>query len=210
MTAKPEQPTQTPAPRRHELDVLRTFVVIGLVFFLCCYALADDDRVRAALRHLAIPVGVLGLVLFAASAPGFLAGEDPFTARTGPAMATRSLFGAAGWCWVTAILGFLDRRRAPRPSVTSVGRGGRVQEGLAYLAVAALPLYVLRQPVVVAFAYGVVGWSAPIMVKYAVIVTGSLAVILVVYEYAVRRTRATRFLFGMQPGPSAPVRPQSS
>ncbi|MCI3273808.1 hypothetical protein [Streptomyces cylindrosporus] len=38
----------------------------------------------------------------------------------------------------------------------------------------ALPLYVLHQPVVVAFAYGVVGWR-------------------------VRRTRVTRFLFGRRP-----------
>jgi cation transporter-like permease len=71
----------------------------------------------------------------------------------------------------------------------------------AYLTVAALPLYVLHQPVVVAFAYAVVGRSAPILVKYALIVTGSLAVILLVYEYAVRRTRLTRFLFGMRPDP---------
>jgi hypothetical protein len=42
------------------------------------------------------------------------------------------------------------------------------------------------------------------VVKYAVIVVGSLAVILVVYEYAVRRTRVTRFLFGMRADPPAP------
>jgi hypothetical protein len=70
-----------------------------------------------------------------------------------------------------------------------------------YLTPAALPLYVLHQPVVVAFAYAVVGRPAPILVKYAVIVAGSLAVILVVYEYAIRRTRVTRFLFGMRPEP---------
>jgi glucans biosynthesis protein C len=45
----------------------------------------------------------------------------------------------------------------------------------------------------------VVGWSAPIPVKYAAIGAGSLLVILVVYEYGVRRTRATRSLFGMRP-----------
>ncbi|MER6011972.1 hypothetical protein [Streptomyces bluensis] len=60
-----------------------------LIIFLCGYALADDDRVRAVLRRLALPVGVLGLALFAATAPGFLSGGDPFTARTGTAMATR-------------------------------------------------------------------------------------------------------------------------
>ncbi len=66
----------------------------------------------------------------------------------------------------------------------------------------------LHQPVVVAFAYGVVGWDAPMAVKYAVIVAASLAVILVVYEYGVRRTAVTRFLFGMRAEAPAPARPE--
>ncbi|MDQ0847000.1 acyltransferase family protein [Streptomyces sp. V1I6] len=166
-----------------------------LLFFLCGYALADDARFRAALRRLAVPVGLLGLALFAASAPGFVAGDDPFTAWSPLALATRALFGGAGWCWVMAILGLLDR---PREGGRPAGRGGRVW---GYLTLAALPLYVLHQPVVVAFAYAVVGRPALILVKYAAIVAGSLAVILVVYEYAIRRTRVTRFLFGMRPEP---------
>ncbi|AZQ39664.1 acyltransferase [Streptomyces cyaneochromogenes] len=162
-----------------------------LVFFLFGYALADDARVRAALRRLAVPVGVAGLVLFAGSAPGFLALDDPFT-EWGPfALVTRAVFGAAGWCWVMAVLGLLDRPREAAPP----------SRAMMYLGLAALPLYVLHQPVVVALAYGVVGWSAPIVVEYAVIVTGSLAVILALYEFVVRRTRLTRFLFGMRPAP---------
>ncbi|MFB8774360.1 hypothetical protein [Streptomyces broussonetiae] len=75
-----------------------------------------------------------------------------------------------------------------------------------YLGQAALPLYVLHQPVVVALAYAVVGWSAPMAVKYAAIVAGSFAVILALYETAVRRTRVTRFLFGMRPAPVGAAR----
>ncbi|GHE58279.1 hypothetical protein GCM10017771_81150 [Streptomyces capitiformicae] len=166
-----------------------------LLFFLCGHALADDPRVRAALRRLAVPVGVLGLVLFATTAPGFMTADgDPFTDTTPLALATRALFGAAGWCWVAAILGLLDRPRELR----ELRGGGRPERLWAYLALAAMPLYVLHQPVVVAFAYGVVGWPAPIVVKYAAIVTGSLIVILALYEYAVRRTRPTRFLLGMR------------
>ncbi|MFI6010317.1 acyltransferase [Streptomyces sp. NPDC051243] len=163
-----------------------------LVFFLFGYALADDGRVRAALRRLAVPVGVAGLVLFAGTAPGFLSLDDPFTEWSPFALVTRAVFGAAGWCWVVAILGLLDRR--PREA-------GPPSRAMVYLGLAALPLYVLHQPVVVALAYGVVGRPAPIVVEYAVIVTGSLAVILVLYECVVRRTRLTRFLFGMRPAP---------
>ncbi|AZM63882.1 MULTISPECIES: acyltransferase family protein [unclassified Streptomyces] len=173
-----------------------------LLFFAYGFALADDARVRELMRRAAVPVGVLGVILFAGSAPGFVAGDDPFTAWSPLALVTRALFGAAGWCWVVAVLGLLDRPRRPR-----VRGGGRSAAG-AYLARAALPLYVLHQPVVVAFAYGVVGWDAPMAVKYAVIVAASLAVILVVYEYGVRRTAVTRFLFGMRAEAPAPARPE--
>lgn len=168
-----------------------------LVFFLFGYALADDGRVRAALRRLAVPVGVSGVVLFAGTAPGFLSLDDPFTEWSAFALVTRAVFGAAGWCLVLAILGLLDRPREPRAP----------RPAMVYLGVAALPLYVLHQPVLVALAYGVVGRPAPIVIKYAVIVAGSLAVILVLYEAVVRRTRLTRFLFGMRPDP--PVKPSS-
>ncbi|CAL9614451.1 acyltransferase family protein [Streptomyces sp. enrichment culture] len=185
-----------------------------LLFLLYGFALADDVRVRDATRRVRVPAGLLGLALFAGTAPGFIAGNDPFTAWTPSAVTTRALFGAAGWCWVLALLGLLDRRRArPGGSPADPPEGGRPATAsrraalLRYLAVAALPLYVLHQPVVVALAYGVTGWRAPIAVEYAVIVTGSLAVILVVYEAGVRRSRATRFLFGMRPpSPGPPAR----
>ncbi|WP_258314458.1 acyltransferase [Streptomyces sp. Act143] len=163
-----------------------------LLFFLFGYVHADDDRVRAALRRIAVPVGWTGVLLFAGSAPGFLTLDDPFTEWNAVALVTRAVFGAAGWCWVVAILGLLDRPRAVRRSPSRV---------LVYLGIAALPVYVLHQPVVVALAYGVVGWSAPLVVKYAAIVAGSLAVIFAVYEYGVRRTRPTRILFGMRAAP---------
>ncbi|MFE1263311.1 hypothetical protein ACFW5X_22610 [Streptomyces albogriseolus] len=159
---------------------------------------------RAAVRAGVLGVALFGVALFAGTAPGFVAGGDPFTAWTPAALATRAPFGAAGWCWVLAILGPLDRpARAPRPA-----RPGRTSPVLACTAVAALPLYVLHQPVVVAYAYGVVGWSAPAGVKYAVIVAASLATVVALYETVVRRWAVTRWLFGMRPAPRAVARPE--
>jgi glucans biosynthesis protein C len=68
-----------------------------------------------------------------------------------------------------------------------------------YLAVAALPLYVLHQPIVVAVAYGLVRWPAPIIVEWAVIVVISLVLLLAICDLLFRRTAVTRFLFGMRP-----------
>ncbi|MEV6091751.1 acyltransferase [Streptomyces cellulosae] len=170
-----------------------------LLFFAYGFLLADDERVRVPTRRAAVRVGVLGVALFAGTAPGFVAGDDPFTAWTPAALATRALFGAAGWCWVLAILGLLDRRPRFRR---------RMPPFLAYLAVAALPLYVLHQPVVVACAYGTVGRSGPAGVKYAVIVAASLVTVVLLYELGVRRWAVTRWLFGMRPAPRATARPK--
>ncbi|MCP8707124.1 acyltransferase [Streptomyces sp. AC04842] len=170
-----------------------------LLFFAYGFLLADDERVRVPTRRAAVRAGVAGVVLFAGTAPGFVAGDDPFTAWTPAALATRALFGAAGWCWVLAILGLLDRRPRFRRGMPPF---------LAYPAVAALPLYVLHQPVVVAYAYGVVGWSATAGVKYAVIVAASLVTVVLLYELGVRRWAVTRWLFGMRPAPRATARPK--
>jgi len=62
-----------------------------------------------------------------------------------------------------------------------------------------LPFYLLHEPVIVAFAWIIVRWHAPILVKYPVLVAASFTATLVIYEFAVRRYRITRLLFGMKP-----------
>ncbi|WP_344944983.1 acyltransferase [Sphaerisporangium flaviroseum] len=232
-----------------------------LVFFVYGFLLAADERFRTAMRRDAVPAAVLGAVMFLIGLPGFLAasdvpGGDPFTDMTALAIGARALYGAAGWCWLVAILGLLDRRRSapaaepatppepaaiPEQTATSeqpappdqaapfaqavrTGQGsltgqapspgqappagqvqaGQVQAGgrrrwlYGYLAAAVLPLYVLHQPIVVTVAYGLVGWDLPILVKFVAIVAVSLVLTLAAYEVLVRRTRVTRFLFGMR------------
>lgn len=178
-----------------------------LLFFVCGYALASDERFRTAMRRDAIPATVTGLVLFTLALPAFVAaGEDgdAFTDTTAAAILARSLFGLAGWCWLVAILGLLDRRRERRPAppetadARPVGRPGRLY---GYLATAVLPLYILHQPIVVAVAYGVVGLDTNILVKYTVISLTSLVLTVAAYDVLVRRTRVTRFLFGMRARP---------
>ncbi|MEU4830783.1 acyltransferase [Streptosporangium sp. NPDC023615] len=97
-----------------------------------------------------------------------------------------------------------DAHPGVRPAVGSRRGDGGLR---GYLAEAVLPLYVLHQPIVVAVAYQVVRWQAPIAVKYVVIVACSLVLMVLAYDLLVRRTRLTRFLFGMRPRkPGAPNR----
>ncbi|GAA2102517.1 hypothetical protein GCM10009801_76610 [Streptomyces albiaxialis] len=177
-----------------------------LLFFLYGFALAADRRLREAMRRDAGLAAVFGLVLFVAALPGFMTADDPFVDMTPVALACRTVYGAAGWCWLVAILGLLDRRavrKAAAPGTRAAnGRAGRFY---AYLGPAVLPLYVLHQPIVVAVAYGVVGWETPMPVKYLAIVALSLAGTFAAYELLVRRTPVTRFLFGMR----APAPPRA-
>jgi peptidoglycan/LPS O-acetylase OafA/YrhL len=169
-----------------------------LLFFLSGVVLAGDERFDAAVRRHARAAAILGVLLFVASAPAFVGVDgDPLTDAAPLAVAGRALFGLSGWCCVIAILGLLDRRRADPPG-SPPATDGRRASLYRYLGAAALPIYVLHQPIVVAVAYGVVRWEQPILVEYAAIVAASLVLTLAGYDLLVRRTRVTRFLFGMR------------
>ena len=168
-----------------------------LLLFLYGFLLAADERFGVALRRHAPVAAVLAVLAFGASAPGFISDDaDPFTGTDALSVTSRIFFSVSGWCCLVAILGLLDRRRSDRRGQEGGGAGrGRVY---AYLGAAALPIYVLHQPIVVAVAYGVVPWDAPIIVEYVAIVAASLVLIFAAYDLLVRRTRVTRFLFGMR------------
>jgi peptidoglycan/LPS O-acetylase OafA/YrhL len=167
-----------------------------LLFFLYGFVLATDERFGAALRRHAKVAAVLAVAAFGASAPGFLSADtDVFTGMSPLAVFCRAMFSVAGWCCLVALLGLLDRQRP-----ATAAPPGRRPAYYAYLAAAALPFYVLHQPIVVAVAYLVVPWRAPIVAGYAVIVVISMALTFAAYDILVRRTRATRFLFGMRAG----------
>jgi peptidoglycan/LPS O-acetylase OafA/YrhL len=110
-----------------------------------------------------------------------------------------SLFEEANtWIWVLALLG--------------AGRAllGAPVRGLGYAGEASFPFYVLHQTVIVAVAYVVVGWDLGPWEKFATVSLAALALTLLLYEVIVRRTNATRLLFGMkprrpEPGPTTPV-----
>ncbi|MBG0564870.1 acyltransferase family protein [Actinoplanes aureus] len=175
-----------------------------LLFFVYGLVLAADDRFREAMRRDAKIAAVAGILLFGAAGMALSTADgDPFTDMTAHAVVARVLFATAGWCWVVAILGLLDRpsRDAGRPTAgQQSGSIDRRSKAYAYLAAAALPLYILHQPIVVAVAYFVVRWQLPAPIKYLAIVAASFAIMFAVYDIAVRRTRVTRFLFGMRTG----------
>jgi peptidoglycan/LPS O-acetylase OafA/YrhL len=96
-------------------------------------------------------------------------------------------FGLSAWLWILAVLGFGARRlRFARPSLLCLNE-------------AVLPFYVIHQSVLLTVGFVVVRWAIPDLAKWAVIAAFSLAGCALIYEFAIRRFNAMRFLFGMRP-----------
>jgi hypothetical protein len=175
--------------------------------FLYGFLIASDARFETVLRRLRWPA-------LAAALPAtmvLLAWAAALNARginvtAGAAPGWNALQGLAGWAWIVAILGFAAcitaRRRGPQGPASSLPPAKhepRWRRAARYGNQAVLPFYLLHEPVIVASAWVIVRWHAPVLAKYPVLVAVSFAATLAIYELAVRRYRATRFLFGLKP-----------
>jgi hypothetical protein len=175
------------------------------MFILYGYLLATDRRFGQALRRHRRSALILGIVTFAAV--GFLfvlgsetEGVDTLLDYDAVSLGMRAARGVSGWFWVVAIMGFArGAGKQGRASTEAKREPSFLDRVSAYTSEAVLPFYVLHQTVIVLLAFYVVEWSISATFKYLIICVISLAVILGIYDVAVRRTRPTRFLFGMKP-----------
>jgi peptidoglycan/LPS O-acetylase OafA/YrhL len=121
-----------------------------------------------------------------------------------------ALQGLAGWAWIVAIIGFAgsiaarQRHRQHRTATAAAAAPEPLWRRAArYGNEAVLPFYLLHEPVIVAAAWFIVRWNAPVLPAYAALVAVSFAATVALYELAVRRFRAARLLLGMKPRRSA-------
>ncbi|UCC65567.1 MAG: acyltransferase [Anaerolineae bacterium] len=184
-------------------------------FLVYGFLMAADGRLgRAFQRHRksALVLGLLTLLVYFAGAY-VLGPVVEFDAQTEYDLARvlfRLLKGITSCFWVVAIMGLAGRARRPgarqkrpQPGEES-GRDRPRQPSLMdrvaqYTGEAQLPFYVLHMTPIVVIGFYVVQWEVSALVKYVAIVLSSLAITLVLYDIGVRRTRLTRFLFGMRP-----------
>jgi glucans biosynthesis protein C len=160
----------------------------SLALFVAGFLLLADARAeRAVHRHwrplLAAAAGTMTAVLLVQRS-----GIDDRLFTAGFAL----LEQVNTWVWVLALLG------AGRALLSTPVRG------LRYASEASFPGYMLHQTVLVAVAYVVVGWDLPVWQEFAVLCLATFALTLLLYEAVVRRTGATRILFGMKPGRPEP------
>jgi glucans biosynthesis protein C len=161
--------------------------LVGYVpLFLAGFVLYSDDRLSdqtGRFRWVSLAVALAGTAwMFARFSRG---GEPKF--GTAYYLTLLLTYGLCAWLWILAALGFGMRRlRFARPA-------------LLYLNEGVLPFYVIHQSVLLTVGYVVVRWGIPDFAKWAVIAAVSLAACALIYEFAIRRFNAMRFLFGMKP-----------
>jgi membrane-bound acyltransferase YfiQ involved in biofilm formation len=165
-------------------------------FFLVGYLLVSDPRFLAAVQRDLVPALVVGVVGFATV--GVL---DPFAwyeawaahpGYTPSYFLNIGLFTLQGWAWAVAALSVGMR----------VGRFGKPLPGA--VADAAMPFFLVHQPVILALAFLIVGWHAGIPVKLVVLLVVSLAVSTAA-AWLLSRTAVTRRLLGVKPHRSPPA-----
>ena len=173
------------------------------VFILYGYLLATDRRFGRALGRHRKGALILGVVTFIAGMTLYVIQDTEGGAPLGDydlfSIGFRALKGVSGWLWVVAIMGLAAGTGKQGRATQGSGRGSAVLDRVgAYTSEAVLPIYVLHQTVIVLLGFYVVEWSISATVKYLTISLISLAIILGIYDLAVRRTKPTRFLFGMK------------
>ncbi len=159
-------------------------------FFILGYLLFADECITGVVRRdgwLLLALGtaiVLGLVgMYAAGMPVMSWGQDPSIPEYYLLLGLTTPI-AFCYCLTMLFVGmrFLDFTNG----------------WLRYAQAAALPFFVLHQPVIIVIAFFVVQWSADISVKLPVIMLSSFLVSISLYEFVVRRIRPLRLAFGIK------------
>jgi surface polysaccharide O-acyltransferase-like enzyme len=136
-------------------------------FFVVGYLVMSDERLLAAVRRDAVPGLILGVGAFVlgvlTGVIDFLDGWWPDPGYSWPYVWYSPLITLAVWGWLTAVLGFGLRAPAlQRPLPPTLAR-------------AAMPYFIVHQPVILAIAYVVVTWDTGILPKYAVLLPTAFA-----------------------------------
>jgi peptidoglycan/LPS O-acetylase OafA/YrhL len=177
-----------------------TFVYL-LGFFVAGYLLMSEGRLLEAVRRdLALALGLallVDLVMLVIGVPRFLDTWQQAPSYSWPYVWSYLLVGVQAWAWVHVVLGLGMRARSfRRPLPRSVGA-------------AAMPFFLVHQPVILAVAFFVVRWGSGLFPKWVVIAVASF-VLSAVLATALARLPLVSTMFGVKPRPAEarPARPR--
>ena len=167
------------------------------MFILCFgHLFAQYRRSALVVAIVASAVSFVGFYILAISS-----NINPFESYDPASITLRFIKGLVGWFWIVAIIGFLESARNRRQQSTA-RHSAHNQTFLVrlerYTNDAILPIYLLHQTFIVIIGFYVVQWEMVAPLKFLVISLSTLTITLLLYEFAIKRTRVTRFLFGMR------------
>ncbi len=159
--------------------------------FLAGYLLVSDTRFAIAIRRRARFAVVTGIVssLVVGSMLVLSAGNPRMISPADiPFYGAYSLFWSLNiWSWCMAVLAM---------GVIWLNRSNAV---VRYGAESALPVYIVHHPVVVILGSFIITWDLPLLLRFLLLVTSAMAITVAIYEFGIRRTNVTRFIFGLSP-----------
>ncbi len=161
-----------------------------LAFFILGYILFADESITRAVRRdgwlfLGIGAAIVLLMVgaYALGLPLLDWGQDPSSLQF---YVLLSLTTPMALCFSVGML-FIGMRFLDFTNKV-----------LRYGQEAALPFFVLHQPVIIVIAFFVVQWNSGIWIKLPIVMLGSFLVTIGLYELVVRRIRLLRLLFGIK------------
>jgi glucan biosynthesis protein C len=160
--------------------------VLDLVLFLYGYLIYASVRVREAVRAVAWYAAAVGGVCTAAVVAVMMLNRVPPNDQSPASMAYASGQAFAAWLPALALLGL-----AMRYLTTS-------NRLLLFLTPAAFPVFLLHTPVQAAASYYIIQIPVYWVIQLVAILVVTFAVAFALYEFVLRRTPVTRFLFGIK------------
>ncbi len=181
------------------LDRLPALVDKNPFYFYALFAfgfvLVANPRFQAAIERQTYPILIVTVIMTAVYF-GFREQSNSLPEYSPGAIGLYLAYQAMRWGWMLTLIGLAHR---------FLNRGSRF---LSYANEASFPFYILHLPVDTVVGYFVIQMPSSIAVKFGLIVVITTLLTVAVYDVLVKRTRATRFLFGMKPAPiQAAVRP---
>lgn len=174
-------------PFFYRLQEWADFFTFGMFFVLGYVLFADERFLRAIRRDWPILLGV-GVVATVAGA--VIGVSQAFEIEKAPStfweFVMWGLIAICGWCW-TGFMVYIGMRYMDSDSPT-----------LRYGQAIQLPFFVLHQPAILAVAYFVVQWQAPIALKLPIVILGAFGISIGLVELVIKRVGILRVLFGMK------------
>jgi surface polysaccharide O-acyltransferase-like enzyme len=167
---------------------------LNLILFIYGFIIFSNDRIRRAIeahRWSALLGGILTSAIYLIITFVFRTPTRGYNLNWSLFMLLR---GASVWFWCVAVLGFGSKYLDFNHKV------------LAYLNEAVYPVYVVHLPIATMIAYRLVHLPVPPLVQFTIIVIFTLAFSLLLFE-VIRRTKITRFLFGLKTKKPKPAPP---